>query len=109
MAYGTAESFPGVYVFCIDIMNNLTILAGKPRKQIHLIIVREKHLLHKVSGGSRISHGGGHWPHGGHQLPRWLCFNKFVCQNERIWTLRGCTPVVPSLDPPMKVLQEKGS
>ena len=41
MAYGTAESFPGVYVFCIDIMNNLTIFAGKPRKQTHLIIVRE--------------------------------------------------------------------
>ena len=48
MAYDTAESFPGVYVFCIDIMNNLTIFAGKPRKQTHLIIVREKHLLHKV-------------------------------------------------------------
>ena len=48
MAYGTAESFPGVDVFCIDIMNNLTIFTGKPRKQPHLIIVREKHLLHKV-------------------------------------------------------------
>ena len=48
MAYGTAESFPGVYVFHIDIMNNLTIFPGKPMKQRHLIIVREKHLLHKV-------------------------------------------------------------
>ena len=48
MAYGTAESFPDVYVFCIDIMNNLTIFPGKPSKQTHLIIVREKHLLHKV-------------------------------------------------------------
>ena len=48
MAYGTAESFPGIYDFCTDIMNNLTIFAGKPRKQRHLIIVREKHLLHKV-------------------------------------------------------------
>ena len=48
MAYSTAESFPGVYVFCIDIMNDLIIFAGKPRKQINLIIVREKHLLHKV-------------------------------------------------------------
>ena len=47
MAYGTDESFTGVYVFCIDI-NNLTIFAGKPRKQTHLIIVRQKHLLHKV-------------------------------------------------------------
>ena len=26
---------------------------------------------------------------GGRQLPRRLCFEKFVCQNERIWTLRG--------------------
>ena len=48
MAYGTAERFPCVYVFGIDIMNNLTIFAGKPRKQTHLIIAREKHLLHKV-------------------------------------------------------------
>ena len=48
MAYATTESFPGVYVFYIDIMNNLTIFAGKPRKQTHLIIVREKHLLHKI-------------------------------------------------------------
>ena len=45
MAYGTAESFPGVSVFCIDIMNNLTIFAGKPRKQTHLIIVREKQFI----------------------------------------------------------------
>ena len=48
MAYGIAESLPGVYVFCIDNMNNLTIFAGKPRKQTHLIIVREKHLFNKV-------------------------------------------------------------
>ena len=48
MAYSTAESFPGVYVFSIEIMNNLIIFAGKPRKQTHLIIVREKHLLYKV-------------------------------------------------------------
>ena len=26
---------------------------------------------------------------GGRQLPRRLRFEKFVCQNERIWTLRG--------------------
>ena len=38
MAYGTVESFPGVYVFGIDIMNNLTIFAGKPRKQRYLNI-----------------------------------------------------------------------
>ena len=43
---------------------------------------------------------GGHRPRGGRQLPRRLHFEKFVCQNERIWTLRGRTPVAP-LDPPM--------
>ena len=40
------------------------------------------------SGGSRIS-GRGRRPRGGRQLPRRLRFEKFVCQNERIWTLRG--------------------
>ena len=47
------------------------------------------------SGRSRISRRGGRQPHGGHQLPRRLHFEKFVCQNERIWTLRGCALVVP--------------
>ena len=42
------KAFLVFMIFCIDIMNNLTIFAGKPRKQTHLIIVREKHLLHKV-------------------------------------------------------------
>ena len=32
---------------------------------------------------------GGRRPHGGRQLLRWLCFEKFVCQNERIWTHGG--------------------
>ena len=35
------------------------------------------------------------------QLPRWLCFEKFVCQNERIWTLRGGTHWWCPLDLPM--------
>ena len=39
MAYGTAKSFPGVYVFFA-----LNIFVGKPRKQTHLIIVREKNI-----------------------------------------------------------------
>ena len=26
---------------------------------------------------------------GGRGLPRWLRFENFVCQSERIWTLRG--------------------
>ena len=29
------------------------------------------------------------FPVGGRQLPRRLRFENFVCQNERIWTLRG--------------------
>ena len=42
------------------------------------------------SCGSRISHRGGRRPRrGGRQLPRRLHFEKFVCQNERIWTRRG--------------------
>ena len=41
---------------------------------------------------------------GGRGLPRQLCFEKFICQNERIWTLRrGRAPGTP-LDPPMHVL-----
>ena len=49
------------------------------------------------SGGSRLSRRG-RWPRGGHQLLRRLCFKKFVCQNERIWTLGGgggCAPAAP--------------
>ena len=39
---------------------------------------------------------------GGHGLPRWLHFKNFVCQNERIWTLRGaCAGHPPPLNPPM--------
>ena len=36
-------------------------------------------------------------------LPRWLRFENFVCQNERIGTLGGGgrAPGVPPLDPPM--------
>ena len=34
--------------------------------------------------------GGGHGPRrGGRRLPRRLCFRNFLCQNERIRTLRG--------------------
>ena len=38
---------------------------------------------------------------GGRQLPRRLCFKKFVCQNERIWTLRGGMHQRRPLDLPM--------
>ena len=40
------------------------------------------------SSGSRISRRG-RQPRRGRQLPRQLCFEKFVCQNERIWTRGG--------------------
>ena len=36
---------------------------------------------------------------GGHQLSTWLHFINFVCQNERIGTLRGRAPGAPPLDP----------
>ena len=38
---------------------------------------------------------------GGRQLPRRLRFIKFVCRNERIWTLRGGARRRRPLDPPM--------
>ena len=39
----------------------------------------------------------------GRGLPRWLHFENFVCQNERIWTLGGVCRARP-LDPPMDML-----
>ena len=46
--------------------------------------------------------GRGRRPRRGRQLLRWLRFEKFVYQNERIWTLGGCAPAAPPpLDPPM--------
>ena len=53
------------------------------------------------SGGSRISRRGGMDLVGGAWTPRQLCFKKFVCQNERIWTLGGRAPGMPPLDPPV--------
>ena len=60
-----------------------------------------------ISGGSRISHRGGHGPHtGGRGPPRRLRFKNFACQNERIWTRRGGhVPGMPPLDPPMIIIQ----
>ena len=56
-----------------------------------------------LSGGSRISRRGGRGPRRrGRGLPRWLRFVKFVCQNERIGSLRaGARRVRPPLNPPM--------
>ena len=42
----------------------------------------------QISRGSRISRRG-RQPRRGRQLLRRLRFEKFVCQNERIWTHRG--------------------
>ena len=45
---------------------------------------------------------GGHGPRRVRRgLPRRLCFENFVRQNERIWTLGGHAPGTPRLDPPM--------
>ena len=55
------------------------------------------------SGGSRISRRGGRGPRrGSHGPPRWLRFENFACQNERIWTRRGGARAGRApLDPPM--------
>ena len=46
---------------------------------------------------------------GGRGLPRRLHFVKFVCQNERIGSLRGGhTPGAPPLNPPMGLLVKLG-
>ena len=47
-----------------------------------------EHWIQQYSGRSRISHRG-------RQLLRRLRFVKFVCQNERIWTLRGHVLAAP--------------
>ena len=62
----------------------------------------------KISGGSRISRRGGRGPRtGGRGPPRWLHFENFACQNERIWTRRGgARRARPPLDPPMKMVQK---
>ena len=46
--------------------------------------------------GGRGSRGGGRG------LPNRLRSENFVCQNKRIWTLRGAYAGTPPLDPPMK-------
>ena len=51
---------------------------------------------------SRISRRGVPTSWGGHQLQTRLHFKKFVCRNERIWTLRGARAVGAPLDPPMR-------
>ena len=47
--------------------------------------------------------GGTNLGGGGHQLLRWLHFEKFVCQNKRIWTLGGMHWQCP-LDLPMHTI-----
>ena len=36
--------------------------------------------------------GGRRPPRAGRQLPKRLCLENFVCQNERFWTLKGACP-----------------
>ena len=45
--------------------------------------------------------GGRGTRRGGRGLPRWLHFTNFVCQNERIWTLREGVRRARPLNPPM--------
>ena len=48
--------------------------------------------------------GGGRGPRTGGRGPlRWLRFENFACQNERIWTRRGGARLAPPLDPPMNM------
>ena len=47
---------------------------------------------------------GGCQPCRGAPTPEAATFHKFVCQNERILTLRGCTPAAPPLDLPLYVI-----
>ena len=55
--------------------------------------------MNTCSGGSRISRRGGRGPRRGDRgPPRWLCFENFACQNERIWTHRGARPPPRSAD-----------
>ena len=63
------------------------------------------------SGGSRISHRGGRGPRrGGRGLPRQLRFVKFVCQNERIGSLRGAHAGCAPPNPPMlKMIAQMGN
>ena len=57
--------------------------------------------IYIYSGGSMISRRGASTSGGGRRLLRQLRFENFVCQNERIWTLRGEGRRACPLDPPM--------
>ena len=58
----------------------------------------------QISSGSRISRRGTPISWGWRQLPRRLRFEKFVCQNERIWTRRGGMCQCRPLDPPLQMI-----
>ena len=50
----------------------------------YTIVMRLHHkCLVSYSGGSRISHWGGHRPIGGHQPPMHTLFGENICENER--------------------------
>ena len=62
----------------------------------------------RVSGGSKISHGGGGVDLlGGCECPTWVLFSENVCKNERIASCRGGHVPDKSLDLPMGVVTKK--
>ena len=86
----------------ISRLSNLALLNSqgwnKPFCQFCLAQLSLPHhvIIYSISGGSKISCSG-------RQLPRQLRFEKFVCQNERIWTLGGARAGGTPLDPPMSI------
>ena len=67
----------------------------------HNIVTYVQHVMafgliyYLPSGGSRISHRGGHAPIGGHGPPTWALFGENVCENETIGSHGGCAPGTP--------------
>ena len=59
-----------------------------------------------VTNGRPVADPG--FPVGGAPTPEALRFEKFVCQNERIWTRGGRAPAATPLDPPLQTLSVNG-
>ena len=73
-------------------LQNLVILSTKIRRILDSHKNDRSHRCpadNKYSSGSRISLRGAPTSWGGANSTRRLCFEKFVCQNERIWTRGG--------------------
>ena len=76
------------------IIDNTIITRQTTPISIHWVAEFVWNSVYNGSGGSRISRRKGRRPCKGRRLPRWLCFENFVCQNESIWILeRGACPL----------------